>query len=309
VSKVLDVDVQDFKRLAGELVRRTQVAPLISHAYELGLADITLVRTDSGRLDYDDYDVVYRVSHKIPNCKEGYIEVEFNEVTHGYDFSMNVCIDCDGGRYFSCAHAALVKNDVDADEVVTKPLLVYDLYRFLKHEGVGAKPLLEIAALAEEEGDGEIADALRKLYTLLVSLERVAAGMKQVDYSSAETEAEDVEVVRGVGRAVELLREARRAAERGNTALLDRLYETAVVATPGLTVEDETEPWRVFRVDEISLRDIVEYLISPSSGYSEYVKALLDHDPEDLARETSIYRAILDAARVLGLDKKAGVVE
>jgi len=310
VAEVLYVDDREFRELVSRLVRRAKAAPLHGRAYELGLADITLVRTSSGRLDYEYYaPLVYKASYRVPYCghEEGHVEVEFNEAQHSYDFSIDVCISC-GERYFSCATAALVNNGADADEVVTKPRLVYGLYGLL-YGLAGAGPLLGLAAQAEEEGDGEVAAALRKLYALLVLSGEVAAGIGRVYRGTVKVEADEVEVEREVERAVELLREAKRAAEVGNTALLDRLYRTTVVAAPGLAVEDEAEPWEVYVVGGLSLGDIVEYLRSPGPGYSDHVEALLDRGPGGLAREACIYRAILEAARALGLDTREGAVE
>jgi len=172
---------------------------------------------------------------------------------------------------------------------VTTPERLYYLYEYLyRRLGIGAGPLLDLAREAEAEGDRETASTLRKLYTLLEASGNIIREIEEKDYEQVA----EKEVIEKADNAVELLREAREAARKGDTEKLSKLLGKVALEVEGRRA---------------TLGGIIDHLAGKGSEEVEsLVEMLSDYsapdDPKDLLERIDIYEAVITVAEHLGLE-------
>jgi len=286
-KSVLEVDEERFRGFVEDLVLRA----IDKRKTDLGDREIVLGRSGQGcRTSY----CVYCVTTAIPYCKEKYhddtgiISIYVN--VRGLVMLVDTYCSTTAKPYTKYTKIEAYTNietfpfaKLSSTIIYTRPYMIYSLYKHLYKElGIGARPLLELAKKAEEEGDKEMAGILRKIYAILEASKDIIREIEEADYSQAAEEA------------VKLLRETKNAAMAGDTERLSRLLGRAVIDIGGRSV---------------TLGDIVDHLAGEGNKEIENLLNMLPspayhvpRDPEALLKLVDIYDAIITVAEHFGLE-------
>jgi len=164
-------------------------------------------------------------------------------------------------------------------EVMARPSMLYELYKFFYKElGVGARPLLDLARKAEEEGDKEVASVLTNLYAILETTKDIVREIEQADYSSVKIEIDEDEVEEKVEEALWILRRAKWLAEHGSLADL---------------IDLKTSPFALSPIHQASTSKLI---------YGEIRLGYSRGELEEMMKEADIYNALITIAESLGLE-------
>jgi len=293
--RVLGVDEEGFKEVTREFAREELLMEHDTRRRRLADAGIVLGSVEQVPVRRREYEAVAEV----PLCRERHGDGKgvFRVVLDGAWGAMLLYLehrceeDADGasGRVEDICY-------VYGGKAYTEPHMLYALYEFLYKElGTGARPLLELARKAEEEGGGDVAGVLKKVYAILEASKDIIEEIEKADYSGVVAELER-EAEKRVERAIKLLREAKEVAGRGDTSRLKELLYTPVFEVGG-----RTETGVVVR-EHIWLDDIIDELYKakhrPRAGGKKEDAAV----PEHILKEEDIYEAILTVAEHFGLE-------
>jgi len=284
--RVLEVDEESFKVVVRELARSELFAKHYTRKNRLADTHIVLGHI---RKSGKGYVPVVDVAD-VPLCRENYGDgrgVFHVDVTA---FGLELRFHCIAGHTSLGMSAATMDNG----QATVSPWRLYRLHEFLYKElGTGARPLLELARKAEEEGGGDVAGVLRKLYAILEASGDIVREIEQADYSRVAEEEVEKQAERKAEEALRLLRRAKELARKGDTKGLRELLEGIKVI--------EAQP------RGITLDDIIYYL---RTGWEDNIKNLLSTYPYTpwmlniVLREEDIYDVFITVAEHLGLEIK-----
>jgi len=310
---VLNASEDLFRDLVREIARM-EVNILVANIYTERLKDLetyNIELSEAGPLEGVEYsvDVEIPVCHRYYGNNHGTISVvsKYKYLLLGvkckgsprlYDYVMGA------GSYL--LHTSKLVTTLEDEynlyrKLVITPNEAYNLYKLLYKElGTGARPLLELAKKAEQAGDREVAGILRKLYALLETSKDIIEEIEQADYSQVVSKIASEMVERRVEEAVELLRQAKEAAKRGDIEELEVLLGTGLFKTP--TPEIIT----------ITLRDIIDYLSREAGetiadhmlwrGFSKIIEEeIAEIITAEVMKRIDILDALITAAEHFGL--------
>jgi len=285
--RVLEVDEESFKWFVRELAKEEFRGSLYARKDELGTSSIIL------GAGMPPEGVLGKVVVDAPLCKSevygggrGIVDVVVTKL----GMVLRVFCGTTPANLFDIVSLNIVYISRPTAENYITPMSLYDLYRLLyKEAGVGARPLLELARQAEEEGDKGTAGVLRRLYAILEASKDIIEEIGEADYGEAR-EQEKKTVERKVEEALDLLRKAKEAARRGDEAGLKMLLDETIFQTQKYT--------------QIRLSDIIDHLAGErkrEGGIWELFNAIQE-DPVIALKIADIYDAFITAAEHFGLE-------
>jgi len=291
--RVLEIDEGSFTEYVRELTRRALTAyKVLDRKKRLKKMAIALgtIRPEQIRRDYEIS------STEIPYCQEQYgdsrgaISAYIDFIVFGFGYG---CLaktrhddetndDENDDDVDMTVDAAYINRNM---EVMARPSMLYDLYKFFYKElGTGARPLLELAEKAEQEGDKEVADVLRRIYALLEASKGIIREIEQKDYSGVKVEIDESEVERKVEEAVSIIARAKWLAKYGSLANFIDLVTNSFALSP---------------LHEPTIRQ----LIYSATGEGRLLR-FTRRELEETIREADIYDTIIRIAEQLGLEVK-----